>query len=328
MSDIKTIAVVGTGVIGAGWATRFLTRGFDVVATDPGPEAEPKLRAALDNARPAAEKLYGSADAAPGRLRFVGSVAEAVAEADFIQESAPEREELKRRLLAETDAAARPDVLIASSSSGLMPTAIQADCRHPERVLIGHPFNPVYLLPLCEVVGGQKTSAGNIERAMAFYTSVGMHALHVRKEIEGYLSDRLQEAVWREILHLVNDGVATTGELDDAVCYGPGLRWAFMGTNMIFHLAGGDTGMRHMLHQFGPALKLPWTKLEAPELTEQLIDRMVEGTQEQAAGRSVKELERLRDNCLIDIMRALQKYEIAAGRVLAEDEARRAAAGG
>ena len=319
--------MVGTGVIGAGWATRCLARGIDVVATDPGPDAAAKLSASLENARPAAQKLYGSANVKPGTLTFVASVAEAVADADYVQESAPEREDLKRKLHAEIDAAARPDVIIASSSSGLMPTAIQADCRHPERVLIGHPFNPVYLLPLCEVVGGSKTSADNIQRACAFYTSIGMHALHVRKEIEGYLSDRLQEAIWREILHLVNDGVATTGELDDAIKYGPGLRWAFMGTNMIFHMAGGDTGMRHMLHQFGPALKLPWTKLKAPELTDALIDRMVEGTQEQAEGKTVKELEQLRDNCLIDIMRTLQKYEIASGKVLAEDEARRKAGG-
>ena len=193
MTDIKRIAVVGTGVIGGGWATRCLTRGIDVVATDPGPDAEAKLRTALDNARPAAEKLYGSPDVTPGRLTFVGSVAEAASDADFIQESAPEREELKRKLHAEIDAAARPDVIIASSSSGLMPTGIQADCRHPERVLIGHPFNPVYLLPLCEVVGGSKTSADNIRRAMDFYRSIGMYALHVRKEIEGYLSDRLRK---------------------------------------------------------------------------------------------------------------------------------------
>jgi carnitine 3-dehydrogenase len=241
MTEIGNIAVVGTGVIGAGWATRCLARGIDVVATDPGPDAEAKLRASLENARPAAEKLYGSANVAPGTLTFVGSVEEAVADADYIQESAPEREDLKRKLHARMDAAARPDVIIASSSSGLMPTAIQADCKHPERVLIGHPFNPVYLLPLCEVVGGEKTSADNIQRAMAFYRSIGMYALHVRKEIEGYLSDRLQEAIWREILHLVNDGVATTGELDDAIKYGPGLRWAIMGTNLIFHMAGGDT---------------------------------------------------------------------------------------
>ena len=327
MNNIKRIAIVGTGVIGAGWATRCLARGLDVVATDPGPGAETRLRASLDNARPAAEKLYGSPDTPSGTLTFVDNVEDAVAGADFIQENAPEREDVKRQLHARIDAAARPDVIIASSSSGLMPTAIQADCRHPERVLIGHPFNPVYLLPLCEVVGGAKTTTDSIERAMAFYTSIGMYALHVRKEIEGYLSDRLQEAVWRETLHLVNDGVATTGELDDAIRYGPGLRWAIMGTNLIFHMAGGDSGMRHMLNQFGPALKLPWTKLEAPDLTGELIDRMVEGTQEQAAGKTVKELEQLRDNCLIDIMRALQKYETGAGKVLAEDEARRALGG-
>ncbi len=325
MTGVKRIAIVGTGVIGAGWAARCLARGIDVVATDPGPDAEAKLRAALDNARPAAEELYGSAE--PGSLTFVGSVAEAVESADFVQENAPEREDLKRRLHAEIDAAARPDVIIASSSSGLMPTAIQADCKHPERVLIGHPFNPVYLLPLCEVVGGEKTAPEAIQRACAFYRSIGMYALHVRKEIEGYLSDRLQEAMWREILHLVKDGVATTGELDDAIRYGPGLRWALMGTSLIYHMAGGDAGMRHTLEQFGPALKLPWTKLEAPELTGELIDRMVEGTREQAGGKSVKELEQLRDNCLIDIMRALRKYDIGAGQILAEDDARRKAGG-
>jgi carnitine 3-dehydrogenase len=327
MDGIRRVAIVGTGVIGAGWTTRCLVRGIDVVATDPGPDAEAKLRASLDNARPAAEKLYGWPAVKPGALTFAGSVAEAVTDADFIQENAPEREDLKRRLHAEIDAAVRPDVIIASSSSGLLPTAIQADCKYPERVLIGHPFNPVYLLPLCEVVGGEKTSAANIERAMEFYTSIGMYALHVRNEIEGYLSDRLQEAIWREILHLVNDGVATTGELDDAIKYGPGLRWAIMGTNQIFHMAGGDSGMRHMLHHFGPALELPWTRLEAPALTEKLIEHMVEGTQTQAEGRTVKELEQLRDNCLIDIMRALRKYETGAGRVLAEDEARRKAGG-
>ncbi|MEE8443732.1 MAG: L-carnitine dehydrogenase, partial [Alphaproteobacteria bacterium] len=320
-------AVIGTGVIGAGWATRCLVRGIDVVAADPGPDAEAKLRASLENARPAAVELYGSATVEPGTLTFVDNIKKAVEDADFIQESAPERENLKRRLHAEIDAAARPGVIIASSSSGLMPSVIQADCRHPERVLIGHPFNPVYLLPLCEVVGGEATSAENIRRACAFYRSIGMYALHVRKEIEGYLSDRLQEAMWREILHLVNDGVATTGELDDAIKYGPGLRWAIMGTSMIFHLAGGDAGMRHMLHQFGPALKLPWTRLEAPELSDELIGRLVEGTREQAEGKTVRELEQLRDNCLIDIMRALKKYDTGAGKVLAGDEARREAGG-
>ncbi len=325
-SGVRRVALVGTGVIGAGWAARCLARGIDVVATDPGPDAEAKLRAAVKNAWPAVEKIHVTPGVKPGTLSFVATVAEAVKDADFVQESAPEREELKRKLFAEIDRHARPDVILASSSSGLLPTAIQADCKHPERVVIGHPFNPVYLLPLCEVVGGKLASKASIDKAMEFYRSIGMYALHVRKEIEGYLADRLQEAIWREILHLVNDGVATTGELDDSIKYGPGLRWAFMGTNLIYHLAGGDTGMRHMLHQFGPALKLPWTKLEAPELTETLIDRMVEGTQAQAGNKTVKELEQIRDNCLVDIMRALEKHDIAAGKVLKDDEKRRKAA--
>jgi carnitine 3-dehydrogenase len=240
----------------------------------------------------------------------VGDVA---AKADLVQESAPERIDLKRKLHAAIDEAARPDVIIASSSSGLLPSEIQEDCKHPERVLIGHPFNPVYLLPLVEVLGGRQTKATAIDKAIAFYASIGMKPLKVRTEIEGYISDRLQEALWREILHMVNEGVATTGEIDDAIRYGPGLRWAFMGTNLIFHMAGGDAGMRHMLEQFGPALQLPWTKLKAPDLTKQLIDRMVEGTQEQAKGWTVKELERFRDDCLIRVMQAVEDARQAAG---------------
>jgi carnitine 3-dehydrogenase len=192
--------------------------------------------------------------------------------------------------------------------------------------MIGHPFNPVYLLPLVELVGGEKTSQETLEKARAFYQGLSMHPLLVRHEIDGYLADRLQEALWREILHLVNDGIATTGELDEAIIYGPGLRWAFMGTNLTYHLAGGDMGMRHMLRQFGPALKLPWTKLEAPELTEELIDKMVEGTQAQAGESTIKELERLRDNCLISVMRALQEHQYAAGRIMTELDGKRYAA--
>jgi carnitine 3-dehydrogenase len=231
-----------------------------------------------------------------------------VADASFVQESAPERESLKRGLLAEIDAAAPPDVLIASSSSGLLPTRIQADCIHPERVVIGHPFNPVYLLPLVEVVAGEATDAAAVPAAMAFYRSIGMRPLWVRKEIEGYLSDRLQEALWRENLHLVADGIATTGELDEAIVYGPGLRWALMGVNLTFHLAGGEGGMRHMLEQFGPALELPWTKLQAPELTEELIDRMVDGTQAQAGEVSIAELERRRDEFLVRLLELVSEY--------------------
>jgi carnitine 3-dehydrogenase len=207
-------------------------------------------------------------------------------------------------------------VVIASSTSGLMPSDLQKSMVAPERFLVAHPFNPVYLLPLVELVGGSQTSASAVEAARTFFTRIGMHPLLVRKEVPGHLTDRLQEALWREILHMVNDGVATTGELDESIVYGPGLRWAAMGTNMIYHLAGGETGMRHMLAQFGPCLKWPWTRLEAPELSETLIDRMVEGTQAQAAGRSIRELERLRDDCLVAIQQVLRQYDIGAGSTL------------
>ncbi|MEZ4630785.1 MAG: L-carnitine dehydrogenase [Deinococcales bacterium] len=316
----KTLGVVGTGVIGAGWAARALAQGLDVIASDPAPDAETKLRASIDNAWPALSKLGLMPNASRDRLHFTRDLAEVGAKASFIQESAPEREDLKIRLHHELDAVTPANIVIASSSSGLLPTRIQSQMVYPERLVIGHPFNPSYLLPLVEVLGGEKTAVVSIEGAKSFYKSLGMHPLHVRKEIEGYLSDRLQEALWREVLHLVNDGIASTQELDEAIIYGPGLRWAFMGTCLTFHLAGGDMGMRHMLAQFGPALKLPWTKLEAPELTETLIDRMVEGTQEQAKGISIKELEQLRDNCLIDIMRTLKAYNYASGQVMAEHE--------
>ena len=322
--EIGTLCVVGSGVIGSGWAARALAQGLDVVATDPAPGAEERLRSNAANAWPALTKLGLAAGADPDRLRFEPDLARAVGAADFVQECAPERIELKRKLHAQIDAAAAPDVLVASSSSGLLPSEIQADCGEPGRVVIGHPFNPVYLLPLVEVLGGEKTDPVAIEAAIAVYRDLGMQPLKVRTEIDGYISDRLQEAIWREALHMVADGVATTGEIDDAIIYGPGLRWAFMGPCLTFHLAGGDVGMAHMLEQFGPALKLPWTKLEAPELTDELARRMVEGTQAQAGESSVKELEQLRDSCLIAILQALKTYDYAAGRVLAREQARRA----
>jgi carnitine 3-dehydrogenase len=302
---VRRVAVIGAGLIGSGWAARCLARGLDVIAWDPAQGAESRLRASVANAWPALRRLGLARDATRRRLRFAGDLRSAVADADFVQESGPENESLKRALLAEIDAAACPDAVIASSSSGLLPSRIQSGCARPDRVVVGHPFNPVYLLPLVEVVGGSRTTAGTIERASAFYRRLGMRPLHVRTEIAGYLSDRLQEALWREALHLIADGVATTREIDDAIAYGPGLRWAFMGTCLAFHLAGGEGGMRRMLAQFGPALKLPWTRLVAPELTHELIRRMVDGTRAQAAGRSIQELERWRDDCLIRIMSAL-----------------------
>jgi carnitine 3-dehydrogenase len=275
-SSIRRVGIVGTGVIGYGWAARCLANSLDVVATDPAPGAEEHLRASIANAWPAMERAgLLRTGASRDRLTFIADIEEATRQCDFIQENAPEREDLKRALLARIDAAARSDVIIASSTSGLLPTRLQADCAHPGRVVVGHPFNPVYLLPLVEVVGGANTTPDTITGATNFYRTLGMRPLHVRTEIEGFIADRLMEALWREALWLVNDGVASTEEIDAAVVYGCGLRWSLMGTCLTFHLAGGDAGMRHMLEQFGPALKLPWTKLEAPELTDELIDRMV-----------------------------------------------------
>ena len=320
---IRTLGVVGTGVIGSGWAARALAHGLDVVAWDPAPGWQERLVAAVENAWPALEKVGLYDGASLDRLQCADSLSAACREADFIQESAPERLSLKQSLHEQIDADAPPAMVVASSTSGLLPTRLQSRCRHPERLVVGHPFNPVYLLPLVEVLGGEQTSSGSVDHAVTFYRDLGMHPLRVRTEIEGFLSDRLQEALWREILHLVNDDVATTEELDTAIVYGPGLRWAFMGTCLSYHLAGGDAGMEDFMKQFGPALKLPWTRLEAPELTDELIARVTDGTQQQAGERTVKELTQLRDDCLIAIMQALRRFAIGAGRTLAEDEARR-----
>lgn len=294
-----------------------------MVAWDPAPDAEAKLRAAVDRAWPSVQRLGLFPGADPSKLSMAPSLEELCTRADFIQESAPERLELKQGLLAQLDAAAPAGTVIASSTSGLLPSDLQAACSAPERIVVGHPFNPVYLLPLVEVVGGSRTSEATIEHAITIYDELTMHPLRVRNEIEGHLSDRLQEALWREVLHIVADGIATTEELDDAIIYGPGLRWAGMGTNLTFHLAGGEAGMRHMLSQFGPALKLPWTKLEAPDLTDELIDRMVEGTQDQADGRSIAELERLRDDYVLAVMQALRKFRLGAGNIIQTREDRR-----
>ena len=321
---VETLAVIGAGVIGAGWTARALANGCNVVAWDIAPEWESRLRSAVDNAWPALERLGLHPEAGTDRLRCAETMENACRDAEFVQESAPERRGLKRSLLEAIDRATDPRVLIASSTSGLLPSDLQADCLHPARIVVGHPFNPVYLLPLVEVLGGKHTTPESVDRAIGFYASLGMHPLRVRNEIDGFLSDRLQEALWREALHLVNDDVATTEELDAAITYGPGLRWAVMGTCLAFHMAGGDGGMRRFLDQFGPTLKSPWTRLEAPELTHELVDRMAAGTERQAAGRTVKDLERLRDDCLVSIMETLRKHGVGAGKTLADHQARRA----
>lgn len=313
ITKIQTFAALGVGVIGSGWVARALANGLDVVAWDPAPGAEAQLRANVANAWPALEQAGLKPGASPERLRFVATIEEAVVDADFIQESAPERLELKLELHARVSAAAKPDAIIASSTSGLLPSEFYRDAVHPERCIVGHPFNPVYLLPLVEVVGGEHTAPETIAAAKAIYAGLGMRPLHVRKEVPGFIADRLLEALWREALHLVNDGVATTGEIDDAIRFGAGLRWAFMGTFQIYTLAGGEAGMRHFMQQFGPALQLPWTYLPAPELTDELIERVVEGTAVQQGERSIKALERYRDDCLLGVQAAVAAAKVRHG---------------
>jgi carnitine 3-dehydrogenase len=312
-THIKTFAALGTGVIGSGWIARALANGLDVVAWDPADNAEAALRERIDKCWPALVQNGLKPGASPTRLHFVATVEECVTQADFIQESAPETLQLKIDLHAKITKAARPNVMVGSSTSGLLPTEFYAQASHPERCFVGHPFNPVYLLPLVEVVGGNQTAPEAIAAAQAFYASLGMKPLHVRKEVPGFIADRLLEAQWREALHLVNDGIATTGEIDDAIRYGAGIRWSFMGSFLIYTLAGGDAGMRHFMAQFGPALKLPWTHLVAPELTDKLIDDIVDGTKVQLGPHSIADLERYRDDCLMAVQEAVRATKLRHG---------------
>ena len=319
----RAVGLVGAGVIGAGWAARFLLHGVDVRVFDPDARAEEHMREAVENARRAYATLMTAPMPGEGRLTVAASPEEAARGADFVQESVPEREELKRDLLAAAGSATPADVVIASSTSGLLPSRLQAGVPHPERVVVGHPFHPVYLLPLVEVCGGAVTAAEAVERAEGVYRAVGMSPLRVRKEIDGFVADRLLEALWREALWLVADGVATVGEIDDAIRYGAGLRWSFMGTFLAYRMAGGDAGMRGFLEHFGPALEWPWTKLtDVPELTGELVDRIAGQSDAQAGGRSLRDLERERDDCLVAVLQALRSCGAGAGAVLAEHEAR------
>ena len=257
MTDgIRRVAIIGAGVIGAGWAARVALNGIDVAVYDPDRDAGARITRALEAASRCHAQLSALPFPEPGRILFRADLAEVVSGAGFIQESVPEHEAAKRALLAEVSRLAMPGAIIASSSSGLLPSRLQADCVAPERVCIGHPFNPVYLLPLVEVVGGAATGAGTLERAAAFYRGLGMHPLVLTREIDAFIADRLLEAVWREALHLVNDGIATVDEIDQAITYGPGLRWSVMGTFLLYRLAGGESGMAHFLRQFGPTLAL------------------------------------------------------------------------
>lgn len=317
----RTAGLLGGGVIGAGWAARFLMQGVDVSLYDPDPNAERNVAEVLESSRRAWRKLTMIPLPLEGRFAMAATAEEAVEGADFVQESAPEREDLKRELLARASRIAGPNVVLASSTSGLLPSNLQLDMAHPERLVVGHPFNPVYLLPLVEVCGGKLTAPEAVERAEAVYRSMGMSPLRVRKETPGFIADRLLEALWREALWLVKDGIATTAEVDDAIRLGPGLRWSVMGTFLIYRMAGGEGGMRHFMAQFGPTLQWPWSKLtDVPELDESLLDKIVAQSDEQAAGQSVRDLERFRDDCLVAVLQGLRSHGAGAGAVLAEHE--------
>lgn len=310
-------AVIGAGVIGSGWAARLRLLGVPVRVFDPSPTASDVLAEVFANASSAWEQL-GLDVSNLGSLTLCDSIAEAVEGVDFVQESVPERLDLKHRTLAAISAAAPPAALIGSSTSGFKPTVLATAVAHPERLVVAHPFNPVYLLPLVEVVGGEQTSLGTLDRAMALYTAIGMHPLHVRVEIDAHIADRLLEAVWREALWLVKDGVATTEEIDDAIRYGFGLRWAQMGLFETYRIAGGVGGMRHFISQFGECLSWPWTKLtDVPDLNDELIDTIARQSDEQSGHHDIRELERLRDRNLVSILSALEANQWGAGATVA-----------
>jgi carnitine 3-dehydrogenase len=275
----------------------------------------------MANARRAYRKLTLAPLPQEGTITFVSSPEEAVTGVDFVQESAPERLELKQELLARASKAAAPNTVFGSSTSGLLPTQIQKDMVNPERFVVGHPFNPVYLMPLVEICGGDLTSQATKERAREVYTQIGMRPLMLSKEIDGFVADRLMEALWREALWMVNDGIATAEEIDDAMRFGPGLRWSFMGTFLIYRIAGGEAGMRHFMAQFGPALKWPWTKLmDVPELDDALLNKIVEQSDAQAGSATIRELEALRDDCLVSVLQALRSHDYAGGKTLKQFE--------
>ena len=298
---IKTVAVVGTGVIGASWAALFLAHGLDVVATDPAPGADERLRA----------DVAATGIAALDQLTFVADVAEAVADADFVQENGPEREDVKHAVFAALDAAARPDVVLASSSSGMLPSAIAKACTlHPERVLVGHPFNPPHLLPLVEVVPGEKTGEAAVDQAMAFYAALGKKPLRLRHELPGHVANRLQAALWREAYSLVDRGVATVADIDTAISNGPGLRWAVLGPFAGQHLSGGPGGIAHVLEHLGPPTEAWWRDMGDPSLTPELVGKIVAGVDEELREIDPAELVARRDAALRALLASKAEHQL------------------
>ena len=306
---IKKVSIIGTGVIGTGWIIRCLAHNKKVIAFDKDIKLKKKLTVEIKRAWPFIKKLFNKKKPNLKNFKYVSTIEEAVKTADFIQECATENYNLKTKLMKNIGKFAKPNAIISSSSSGLLPTKIYSKCKNPSRTMIGHPFNPVYLCPGVEIVPGKKTNKFYLNKAKKFYKSISMNPIMVKKELPGYLSDRLQEALWREALHIINEGYATTEDLDRAIEDGPGMRYSLMGTFLTFHLAGGKAGMKHMLKQFGPALKLPWTKLKAPKLTKKLSARIIKGTKKQSKGKSVASLSNIRDEYLVNLLKMRKKYE-------------------
>ena len=322
MKSIKAAGVIGAGVIGSGWIARLLLNGIDVFVYDPSKEAPKYVNKVIDNAERAYNKLLTSNLPKKGKLLFSASISEVAKSCDLIIEAVPERLSIKQSAYEEIESSADKNLVIASSTSGILPSDLQAKMKHPERLLVAHPFNPVYLLPLVEIVGGSKTSKNVIEETSKKFTNIGMFPLHIKKEIPAFIADRLLESVWREALWLVNDDIATTEEIDDAIRYGFGLRWAQMGLFETYRLAGGEAGMRHFISQFGPCLEWPWTHLmDVPEFTDELIEKVSSQSDQQSGQFSIDELMEKRDDNLVDFLKVLKDNQWGAGNSLKEFDA-------
>jgi 3-hydroxyacyl-CoA dehydrogenase len=307
---IHRIAIVGTGVIGASWAALYLARGRSVVATDPAPNAEANLRRYIDAAWKDLTVIGLSPNASRDRLEFTLDMKKALDGADFVQENGPERQDFKIKLFADMDAATPADSIIASSSSGLTMSVMQSACRHPERCVIGHPFNPPHVVPLVEVVAGEKTSPRAVQQAIAFYASIGKKPIHVRKEVVGHVANRLQAALYREVVHLIEQGVLDVADSDAAVCWGPGLRWGVMGPNLLFHLGGGQGGIRHFMEHLSGPVATWWKDLgKLTEFSPQIKQTIIDGVLSEAGDRSIEELERERDSMLLELLATRAKTE-------------------
>ena len=323
MAQINRATVIGGGVIGAGWVARLAVNGVDVAVYDPDEAAPQKVAVVMENAVKATDELIDEPRPASGMVNFCKTIEQAVDGSDLIVEAVPERLDVKRAVYEKIEEHASPGVLVASSTSGLLPSDLQENMTHPERLLVAHPFNPVYLIPLVELVGGNRTATGNLAKAAEVFNGLGMKPLHVRREIDAFIADRLLEAVWREALWLVADDIATTTEIDDAIKYGFGLRWAQMGLFETYRIAGGSKGMRHFMAQFGPCLQWPWSRLvDVPELTDELVEKIASQSDQQSGEYSIARLEQIRDKNLVAILKALKSNNWAAGKTVSAHESR------